>query len=173
MGQPTRSLTSKPGAGGDDPLLNGPTEGWLHSSGRPGCRTPLVHLLQPLHVQRGVHSCWSHGCRLPTLSGFLLLNSNSTHDLPGGKAVRSCAGHRSLRRPYRNMIRQSIQAVRDAHNNIFQTVPEGISDSSGEEQTSNKCYNMIFFRRSSSTKGLYGQEIKEKYIFDNSKSKRG
>ena len=28
-----------------------------------------------------------------------------------------------------------------------------------------------FFRRSSSTKGLYGQEIKEKYIFDNSKSK--
>ena len=78
VGQPTRSLTSKPGAGGDDPLLNGPTEGWLHSSGRPGCRTPLVNLLQPLHVQRGVHSCWSHGCRLPTLSGsnFLLLNSN-------------------------------------------------------------------------------------------------
>ena len=104
---------------------------------------------------------------------FLLLNSNSTHDLPGGKAVRSCAGHRSLRRPYRNMICQSIQAVRDAHNNIFQTVPEGISDSSGKEQTSNKCYNMIFFRRSSSTKGLYGQEIKEKYIFDNSNSKRG
>ena len=34
--------------------------------------------------------------------------------LPGGKAVRSCAGHRSLRRPYRNMICQSIQAVRDA-----------------------------------------------------------
>ena len=30
-----------------------------------------------------------------------------------------------------------------------------------------------FFRRSSSIKGLYGQEIKEKYIFDNSNSKRG
>ena len=32
----------------------------------------------------------------------------------------------------------------EMHNNIFQTVPEGISDSSGEKQTSNKCYNMIF-----------------------------
>ena len=38
------------GAGRDNPLLNGPTEGRLHSFGRPRCGTSLIHLLQPLHV---------------------------------------------------------------------------------------------------------------------------
>ena len=68
----TKGMTSTckhSGAGRDNPLLNGPPEGRVHSSRGPCCGTSLLHLLQPLNVQRGVHTCWSHGGRLPSLPG--------------------------------------------------------------------------------------------------------
>ena len=76
----TKGMTSTckhSGAGRDNPLLNGPPEGRVHSSRGPCCRTSFFHLLQPLNVQRGVHTSCPHGGRLPSLPGsnFHCLNN--------------------------------------------------------------------------------------------------
>ena len=163
MGGPTRSLTSKPGAGGDDPLLNGPTEGWVRSSATPRCRTSLLHLLQPLHVQRGVYTCWSHGCWLPALPGsrFHVLSCFTSH-LPGGQAVWSCAGHWCVRRPYWNLSFLSKQSAVHTIASNQSLLASPINKVGVITQEVHHHY----FRRSYSTKGLYGKETKEKYIFE-------
>ena len=169
---PTRSLTSKPGAGGDDPLLNGPTEGWLHSSGRPGCRTPLVNLLQPLHVQRRVHPRRSHGCWLPSLPGSSFnLNKNpltwpyrwqSSTDLC---RLSACTTDPSGHEP-------SFKSPRVAHF-CFRIFYACISDSLG---AFTGIISATFLQRSMILSGVPRQpmenvwkETKEKYIFDREK----
>lgn len=101
------------GAGRDNPLLNGPSEGRVHSSGRPRCGTSLLHLLQPLNVQRGVHTCWSYGGRLPSLPGFIFISAFQLFIRlsKGGKAVRSCASYWCVRRPYWNLSFPSEQSA--------------------------------------------------------------
>ena len=117
------------GAGRDNSLLNGQTEGRLHSSGRPRCGSSLLHLLQPLHVQRGVHTCWSYGCWLPSLPG----SSSQVYFCAQPPRWQSSTVLCQLLVCTTALLEPelSIRAVCGAHNS-FQTVPVGISNSQGE-----------------------------------------
>ena len=162
-----QSVPVDSGAGRDNPLLNGPTEGRVHSSARPRCGTSLIHLLQPLHVQRGIYTCWSHGCRLPSLPGscFQLFTIPPPPRWPSSMVLsRSLVCTTALLEPELSV--QALLGKQSAVHTIASKQSLLASPIHKVELITQEVHH-YYFRRSYSTKGQYGKETKEKYIFEN------